>query len=53
MLNTLFWTIVFLYEHKHGYMKGKLRKKKCILVYITNLIALKEQGMILALNKLF
>jgi hypothetical protein len=43
-----------MYEHKHGYLKGKLRNiGKMHLVYIANPITLKEQGMILALSKLF
>jgi hypothetical protein len=25
MFNTLFWTNIFLYEHKHRYLKSKLR----------------------------
>jgi hypothetical protein len=54
MLNTSSWTNILMYEHRHRYLKGKLRNiEKVHLVYIANPITLKEEGMILSLSKLF
>jgi hypothetical protein len=54
MFNTLSWTNILMYEHRHRYLEGKLRNiGKVHLVYIANPITIKEQGLILALSKLF
>jgi hypothetical protein len=54
MLNTLSRTNILMCEHEHMYLKGKLRNiGKVHLMYIANPIALKDEGMIVALSKLF
>jgi hypothetical protein len=35
MFNTLFWTNILMYEHKHKYLKGKLRNMRKVHIYVS------------------